>query len=75
VLTAGWIEHARRLGRIVIVMVIVWGAAIAGAGLVRGMVLLAIAGFADGVSAVCRSSINQTVTPDELRGRMSAVWR
>ena len=78
VLTAGWIEHARRLGRIVIGVVIVWGLAIAGVGLVRSlgpaMVLLAIAGFADGVSAVCRSTINQTVTPDGLRGRMSAVY-
>jgi MFS family permease len=78
VLTAGWIEHARRLGRITIIVVLIWGAAIAGTGLVRSlgpaMVLLAIAGFADGVSAVCRSSINQTVTPDELRGRMSATY-
>jgi MFS family permease len=78
VVTAGWIEHARRLGRIVLIVVAVWGAAIAGAGLARslapGMVLLAIAGFADGVSAICRSAINQTVTPDELRGRMSATY-
>ena len=78
VLTAGWIEHVRRLGRIVIVVVIIWGAAIAGTGLVRSlgpaMALLVIAGFADGVSAVCRSTINQTVTPDGLRGRMSAVY-
>jgi MFS family permease len=78
VLTAGWIEHARRLGRIVIAVVIVWGLAIAGVGLVRSLVpaflLLVVAGFADGVSAVCRSSINQTVTPDDLRGRMSAVY-
>ena len=29
---------------------------------------------ADSVSAVCRSAINQTVTPDELRGRMSSVF-
>jgi MFS family permease len=78
VITAGWIEHVRRLGRITIVVVVVWGAAIAGLGLVESlapaMVLLAIAGFADGVSAVCRSSINQTVTPDALRGRMSATY-
>ena len=38
------------------------------------MVLFAIAGFADGVSAVCRSTINQTITPDALRGRMSALY-
>jgi MFS family permease len=78
VLTAGWIEHVRRLGRITIVVVLVWGATIAALGLVRSlapaMVLLTIAGFADGVSAVCRSSINQTVTPDALRGRMSATY-
>jgi MFS family permease len=78
VLTSGWIGHAQRLGRIVIVAVVAWGAAIACAGLVRSIgpaiALLAVAGFADSVSAVCRSAINQTVTPDELRGRMSAVF-
>jgi ribulose kinase len=26
------------------------------------------------VSAVCRSIINQTTTPEELRGRMSAIF-
>jgi Transmembrane secretion effector len=78
VLTSGWIRHARRLGQIVIGAVLVWGAAIALVGLVDTIVpaiaLLALAGFADSVSAVCRSTINQTVTPDELRGRMSAVF-
>jgi len=62
----------------VIGAVIVWGAAIAAAGLVRAIgpaiALLALAGFADSVSAVCRTTINQTVTPDALRGRMSAVF-
>jgi hypothetical protein len=78
VLTSGWIRHARRLGQIVIGAVLVWGAAIAFAGLFRmigpAIALLALAGFADSVSAVCRSTINQTVTPDKLRGRMSAVF-
>jgi MFS family permease len=77
-LTAGWIDHARRLGRIVIAAVLLWGASIACLGLVRmlaaAVVLLAIAGFADGISSICRSAINQTVTPDALRGRMSAVY-
>ena len=36
--------------------------------------LLAVAGAADSVSAVCRSTINQTVTPDRMRGRMSSVF-
>lgn len=77
-LTAGWLDHARRLGRIVICAVTVWGAAVAGAGLVRALgaalPLLAVAGFADGVSAVCRTTINQTVTPDHMRGRMSGLY-
>jgi MFS family permease len=77
-LTTGWIEHARRLGIIVIWAVLVWGAAIAAAGLVSSLwpaaALLAVAGAADSVSAVCRSSINQMVTPDAMRGRMSSVF-
>jgi MFS family permease len=77
-LTTGWIEGARRLGVIVIWAVVVWGAAIAGVGLVSSLwpavVLLAVAGAADSVSAVCRSSINQMVTPDAMRGRMSSVF-
>jgi hypothetical protein len=36
--------------------------------------LLALAGAADSVSAVCRSTINQSVTPDHMRGRMSSVF-
>src|ERR671936_3149690 len=63
---------------IVIWAVVAWGAAIAGAGLVSALwpaaALLAIAGAADSVSAVCRSSINQMVTPDAMRGRMSSVF-
>jgi hypothetical protein len=48
------------------------------AGLVSSLwpalVLLAVAGAADSVSAVCRSAINQTVTPDHMRGRMPSVF-
>lgn len=77
-LTTGWLEHANRLGRIVIVSVCVWGLAIAAAGLVPSLWiaagLLAVAGAADSVSAVCRSTINQTVTPEPMRGRMSSVF-
>jgi predicted MFS family arabinose efflux permease len=77
-LTTGWLEHARRLGRIVIGAVLVWGACIAAAGVVHHLwaaaALLAAAGAADSVSAVCRTTINQTVTPEPLRGRMSSVF-
>ena len=77
-LTTRWLDTVRRLGVVTIAAVCVWGLAIAGAGLVTSLwpaaVLLAIAGAADSVSAVCRSVINQTVTPDALRGRMSSVF-
>jgi len=77
-LTTGWVEHARWLGRIVIGAVTVWGLAIAAAGFMPSLwpaaACLAIAGAADSISAVCRSIINQTVTPEHLRGRMSATF-
>jgi MFS family permease len=77
-LTTGWLSHARWLGRIVIGAVTVWGIAIALAGLMPSLalaaLLLAVAGAADSVSAVCRSTISQTLTPDKMRGRMSSVF-
>lgn len=78
VLTSGWVHGVNRLGRVTIGMVVIWGAAILATGLVRSIVpaavFLAVAGWADGISAVCRSTISQTVTPDRLRGRMGAVF-
>jgi MFS family permease len=77
-LTTGWLEHARWLGRIVLGSVAIWGLAIAAAGfmttLVPALILFAVAGAADSVSAVCRSTISQTLTPDRMRGRMSSVF-
>jgi MFS family permease len=77
-LTTRWLDHVRRLGVVTIVAVCAWGAAIAAVALVHSLgaaaALLALAGAADSVSAVCRSVINQTVTPDALRGRMSSVF-
>jgi MFS family permease len=77
-LLTGWINHARRLGVVVIWAVAVWGVAVAIAGMMRSLwpavALLAVAGAADSISAVCRSTINQTVTPDHMRGRMSAAF-
>ena len=77
-LTTGWLERVNRLGLITIVAVCLWGLAIAAAGLAGSLwfaaAMLAVAGAADSVSAVCRSVINQTVTPDAMRGRMSSVF-
>jgi predicted MFS family arabinose efflux permease len=75
--TTGWVAHVRRQGWAVIVAVCVWGAAITVFGLVDtlwvALVLLAVAGWADVISAVLRNTILQSTTPDRLRSRMSSI--
>jgi len=77
-LSSGSLSRSSRLGRAVVVAIVVWGLAIIGFGfagtLWLGLLLLAVAGAADAVSAVCRSTIMQTLTPDELRGRLTATY-
>jgi MFS family permease len=77
-LTTGWMSHARRLGRIVLVAVSFWAIFIAAAGVVDTIwpaaILFALAGAADSVSAVCRSTMMQVLTPDRMRGRISSVF-
>jgi MFS family permease len=76
-LTSGWLGRIERQGRTVIVAVIVWGLAIAGFGATRwlpiALILLAVAGYADVVSAVLRSTIIQLAAPDSLRGRLTGL--
>jgi MFS family permease len=76
-LSSGWVRRIRRQGLAVIVAVVVWGAAITGFGLVRllpvALLLLAVAGWADVVSAVFRNTIIQFAGPDSLRGRLMGV--
>jgi MFS family permease len=76
--STGWIIHVRRLGRIVVFAVGAWGVAIAFLGLTTSIwvaaACLLVAGSADSVSAVCRSTILQAATPDEMRGRMSSIF-
>jgi MFS family permease len=75
--TTGWVGRIRRQGLAVIIAVTVWGLAITGFGLVRwlpaALVLLAVAGWADVISAVFRNTIIQLSAPDELRGRLQGV--
>jgi transmembrane secretion effector len=77
-LTSGWVGRVRRQGRAVVASIAVWGAAIAAFGLVpwlpAALALLAIAGAADIVSEIFRSTIVQLVVPDRLRGRLSALF-
>ena len=74
---SGWITHVRRQGLGVCVAIGVWGSAIALFGLSGALwlavVLLAVAGAADFISAVLRSTILLSVTPDALRGRLSGI--
>ncbi|MGH9283244.1 MAG: MFS transporter, partial [Acidimicrobiales bacterium] len=74
----GWVGRVQRQGRAVLWAVIVWGAAIVGFGASTGafwlaLGFLAIAGAADVVSAIFRSTILQGAVPDPLRGRLSAI--
>ena len=76
-LTTGWVGRVRRQGLAVICAVLVWGAAIAGFGVARwlplALVLLAVAGWADVLSAVFRNTIIQFAGPDGMRGRLMGV--
>ena len=76
-IASGWTARVRQQGRAVLIAVGCWGAAIAVAGLTDtaavALVMLAVAGAADMISGVFRSTIAADVTPDELRGRVSGV--
>ncbi len=73
-LTTGWVSKVRHHGRGVVLAVGAWGIAVTAFGLVQllpvALLLLAIAGAADVVSAVLRSTIIQLQAPDRLRGRL-----
>jgi len=75
--TTGWVANLRRQGRAVIVAVCFWGLAVALFGLVDtlwiALVLLAVAGWADVISAVLRNTILQSSIPERFRSRMSAI--
>jgi MFS family permease len=78
-IASGWAKHVVRQGMAVLWSVIGWGAAIAAFGLVGprlwlALVLLAVAGAADVISAIFRSTILQVTTPDHLRGRLGALF-
>ena len=64
----GWFSRIRRQGVAVLIAVAAWGAAVVGFGLLHALgpalVVLAVSGAADAISAVFRSVILQTATPD-----------
>jgi MFS family permease len=77
-LLSGWIGRVRRQGLALVAAVIGWGLAVALSGLARSLwlavLLLAVAGSADLVSAVFRQTILQVYAPDEMRGRLQGVF-
>jgi MFS family permease len=76
-MTTGWVARVKRQGLTVILAVIVWGAAITVFGLSRvlilSLILLAVAGWADVISAVLRNTILQSSIPEQFRSRMSSI--
>jgi predicted MFS family arabinose efflux permease len=77
-LTSGWTGRVHRQGLAVIVSVAAWGVAIAAFGwsgdwLWLGLAMLALAGWADVISAIFRTTILQVSAPDRLRGRLFGI--
>ena len=76
-LTSGWTRRIHRQGLAVIVSVAAWGVAIVGFGWSSpfwlGLVMLALAGWADVISAIFRTTILQMSAPDRLRGRLFGI--
>jgi MFS family permease len=76
-LGSGWVGRVRMPGRVVVYSVLVWGITVALFGLtgsfIVALVLLAVAGGADVISAVFRSTILQLAVPDRMRGRLTSL--
>jgi MFS family permease len=74
---SGWAGHVRRQGLGVVIAAAAWGAALVGFGyatsLWLALLLLALAGAADFISALWRSAIVLTATPDAMRGRVTGI--
>jgi MFS family permease len=67
----------RRPGRVMLLAVAVFGLATVGFGVSRSVALsvvcLGLTGAADAVSVIVRGTLEQAITPDRLRGRVSAI--
>jgi len=77
-LFTGWCSRVRHQGRAIAICVVIWGGTIAVFGIVPvlwiGLVLLALAGAADIISAVFRQNVQQRTVPDHLQGRLSGTY-
>ena len=76
-LTSGWARRVRRHGRMVALSAGIWGLGIIGFGFARSLPLaivgLVVAGGADMVSGLCRTTMWNQSIPDSLRGRLAGI--
>ena len=76
-LLSGPLRHIRRQGLGVIVTAALWGIAIAAFGFAQqfwlALVLLALAGLGDQISAILRSVMLYRITPSAMLGRVSGI--
>ncbi|HET6625827.1 MAG TPA: MFS transporter [Nocardioidaceae bacterium] len=77
-LFSGWVSRVRLQGLAIVISIIGYGAVVGAAGLTSllwlAVLLLAMSGVADMVSAAYRSTILQVAAPDQLRGRIQGVF-
>jgi MFS family permease len=84
---SGWVSRVERQGLAVVVAILVWGMAIIGFGvaallaplaplafLMVAVVMLAVGGAADMVSAAFRTSMLQSAASDDVRGRLQGIF-
>ena len=73
----GWVNHVRRQGVVVVLAAAAWGGCIAAFGFATqlwlALLLLALAGGADLISAVLRATMLLELTPDAMRGRVLGI--
>ena len=74
---SGWAGNVRRQGAGVVVAASLWGVALVAFGYANALwlalLMLACAGAADFISALWRSAIVLTATPDAMRGRVTGI--
>jgi predicted MFS family arabinose efflux permease len=77
-LVTGWCSRVHHQGRAIASCVVIWGVCITLFGVIPvlwiGLVLLALAGAADVVSAVFRQAVQERTVPDHLQGRLSGTF-
>jgi MFS family permease len=75
---SGPLQRIYKQGTAIIWSIIGWGSAITAFGLTKNLYLalffLAIAGAADNISAIFRTTMMQVVIPDEYRGRLQGLF-